>query len=568
MSEPVKKKVIKRKIVVKKVKKIRGYVEETADDVDGKNANAVEHSSGDESVDKEVKRRKTLQNTNMLERFAERQSGCFVEADIQPAREVPLIGDDIKNKLKQRRESIAAKQQQPENGDFLTRTDSATPPPPTSPVPSTPVQQNSFGSPFGSFDNGMVSFNDDDAPSVPKKRMPMWCTREYVHPNRYIRLHDECVDLVKYLQPTYEEEVMRKKVVLEISEIASELFPGSQLLSFGSVVTGLLLPTSDVDMTIMYKSIDNDDEKLHQAMDKLANYVAAKGLCEDAYPQVIKQTKVPIVKFMHKETWIDVDISFNSPNGRVNSELVVRYCKRLPIVSPLVLLIKYFLQQRSMHEPFTGGLGSYAVSLMVIQFVQQHPVFHEGCHPAQAGTGGLLMDFFRFYGTMFDFQGIGICVERGIYFRKNRQEMNDRATFLLQDPQNRANNVASSSRQLTTIKSAFHHAFLALSSDSFPYVSESEKSAEHPSISHRPTLLSRVIHIDHAMLDRREKVAQAYEKWVTANPTKSSRDYLRRFEDEQISGAAMKQFLRDLLEENGVTPDADDENDEDEIYVL
>eukprot|EP01059_Diplonema_ambulator_P005180 TRINITY_DN14935_c0_g1_i1.p1 TRINITY_DN14935_c0_g1~~TRINITY_DN14935_c0_g1_i1.p1 ORF type:complete len:575 (+),score=225.83 TRINITY_DN14935_c0_g1_i1:31-1725(+) len=564
MSDPPKKKVIIKKKVVRKVKRVRGFAEEKAEDVDGKNAKEVDQSSSDESIELGVKRRKTLVNANILERFVDKQTGFFIEADVAPPREVPLVSQELRDKLRQRRESLG-KQAQPQNEEMMR---APVTPPPLSPVPDADLPRtqsgSSMGSPFALADaSGMVSFDQDDGPNIPTQHMPMWCTRRYTHRSRYVRLHDECVDLIKYLQPTFEEEVMRKKVVIEISDIAQELFPNSYVLSFGSVVTGLLLPTSDVDMTIMYEDIEGDEERLHASMDKLANYLATKGICEDAYPQVIKQTKVPIVKFTHKETWIDVDISFNSPNGRVNSELVVRYCKQMPIVTPLVMLVKYFLQQRSMHEPFTGGLGSYAVSLMVIQFIQQHPAFHEGGDPARAGIGGLLMDFFRFYGAMFDFQNIGISVHQGTYFRKNRQEMNDRATFLLQDPQNPGNNVASSSRQLTSIKSAFHHAFLALASDSFPYVPEREKSAEHPSISHRPTLLSRVIHIDHAMLDRRDKIAQAYEKWVTANPTKNPRDYLEMFEDEQISGSNITTILQSLLGEHGIP-----QGDDDVIYLL
>lgn len=39
------------------------------------------------------------------------------------------------------------------------------------------------------------------------------------------------------------------------------------------------------------------------------------------------------------------------------------------------MIIKYFLQQRDMHEPYRGGLGSYATTLLVISFLQHHPIY-------------------------------------------------------------------------------------------------------------------------------------------------------------------------------------------------
>ena len=436
-------------------------------------------ASSDEEVERAAQRRRKMVNEDMLGRFQSKQSNNFVEADVPEAREVPLISDDMRAALKKRRTEHRA--------PALVETQDAEAPPAaasfvelTSPSPS----EAAVSSPFGAGD--MISFDaadDDGAARVGDHAVPMWCTRRYTHHNRMVRLHDEAVDLVRYLRPTHEEEVMRKKVVVDVTHIAAMLFPGCRVVTFGSLVTGLVLPTSDVDLTITLEM--EGKEELHAAMDKLATYIQGQGLCDEAYPQVIKQTKVPLVKFTHKETWIDVDISFNAPNGRVNSEMVVQYCNRLPVVFPLVTLIKYFLQQRSMHEPFTGGLGSYAVSLLVVAFLQHHPAFQMGADASKAGLGGLLMDFFWFYGSVFSFRDAVIAVGDTNLRRKTRPEAGDRASCFLLDPQNVQNNVASSTRQLEPIRSAFHHAFLALSSDQFPAVPEGEKSAEHPHIQNR-----------------------------------------------------------------------------------
>ena len=473
---PPKKKIIKKKIVVRKVKRIKGYTDEKPA-VDEPHSD-IDRDSDSDVEDTHMKKRSKLVNQNMLDRFSEKQTGMFIEADAAPARETPLISQDLMDKMKNRRVKMAAAASEANNNSPLTRFDSEMSVASGSPPPeqvSTPLLGE------------MISFSSDKE-EVPHHRMPMWCNGEYTHDNRYIRMHDEAIDLVKYLKPTHEEDVMRKRVVLDMSDLASSLFDGSRVVTFGSIITGLILPVSDVDMTIVWSGIPDTEELsyeqcLYSAMDKLADHIAKNGICEEAYPQVIKQTKVPIVKFTHKDTWIDVDISFNSPNGRINSEMVVTYCKQHPVATPLVTLVKYFLQQRSMNEPFTGGLGSYAVALMVISFLQHHGGFQPGSDPATVGLGGLLMDFFRFY-VLFDYQGVGVSVKDRSFFRKTREQQNDRAAFLLQDPQNDQNNVASSTRQLSSIRSAFHHAFLALDCD-FPYVPEAEQSAEHPNIKNR-----------------------------------------------------------------------------------
>eukprot|EP01061_Rhynchopus_euleeides_P041699 TRINITY_DN72929_c0_g1_i1.p1 TRINITY_DN72929_c0_g1~~TRINITY_DN72929_c0_g1_i1.p1 ORF type:complete len:642 (+),score=228.84 TRINITY_DN72929_c0_g1_i1:179-1927(+) len=496
----------------------------------------------------------TLRNQDMLNRFVERNSGLWIEADVPEAREVPLIDDAMKSQLKRRRQDKAAVLQR-DTGSFIQAPEDS----PTLPAPQLSFESNgsttertspvpdSSATAFGGSD--MVAFAEDNEETIERRR-PMWCKRAYTHSNRFVRLHDEVVDLVKYLRPTHEEDVMRKMVVNLMTQIADTLFPGSKTVVFGSLVTDLVLPTSDVDMTICYDKLDTGDNfELHAAMDQLAQYIQKHNMCEDAYPQVIKNTKVPLVKFTHKDTWIDVDISFNAPNGRVNSEMVSIYRKKLPIITPLSTVIKYFLQQRGMHEPFTGGIGSYATSLMVIAFLQHHPAYRRGADASSVGLGGLLVDFFRFYGVLFRFNEMGIDVGRTELLTKSRHE---RASFVLLDPQNASNNVTASCRQLDAIRYAFQHAFLALVSDDFPLVDHRERSAEHPHIHYRPTILSRVIHIDHAMLDRRTKVADAYHAWVDRNPTASPNDILNEFQRNHIAGSQCRAYVSKLLRDHGV----------------
>ncbi len=52
-------------------------------------------------------------------------------------------------------------------------------------------------------------------------------------------------------------------------------------------------------------------------------------------------------------------------DGVKNTRFVRDYLAAMPVLRPLVLTLKYFLYQRGLNEPFRGGLGAYALTMMV-----------------------------------------------------------------------------------------------------------------------------------------------------------------------------------------------------------
>lgn len=79
---------------------------------------------------------------------------------------------------------------------------------------------------------------------------------------------------------------------------------------------------------------------------------------------------MPIVKYVDSESGCQVDICFNQTNGPQNSAVIKGYLSDYWELKPLVLVLKYFLLQRDLNETYTGGLGSYALVLLVISFLQ------------------------------------------------------------------------------------------------------------------------------------------------------------------------------------------------------
>ena len=103
--------------------------------------------------------------------------------------------------------------------------------------------------------------------------------------------------------------------------------------------------------------------------------------------------------------------------------MVRSFLERFPCLGPLVLVLKQFLQQNGLNESFTGGVGSYALVLLAISFVQLHPRLRAGRRSGMEGRrepeseqtnlGVLLLEFLELYGRDFDFANVAIRVKDG-----------------------------------------------------------------------------------------------------------------------------------------------------------
>ncbi|EPY23066.1 DNA polymerase sigma subunit, partial [Strigomonas culicis] len=337
-------------------------------------------------------------------------------------------------------------------------------------------------------------FRPADAPRAGAPRCIQYPYNYYQNPT--LALHEELLDCVNdYLAPQPEELVVRRYVILKVQRLIQSLFyqkkassalasaasseaeeaedgpPGLpagaqevEVRCYGSNDTNLLLTTSDIDLTLCHRAplflkrrpgapVGVDD-----ALQAIAREVAACGFCEDVFPQLILRTRVPLIKFQHKYSLLAVDISINSYDGLSNSAIVKRFLYGEPLTPAaapllpgapmypearvLILFLKYYLDARGLHEPFTGGLGSYALTLMVFSFLQQHQFLTEeeayvqssGGLPAtgknsttttnsnasNSNLGLLLVNFFRYYGMYFNYNKYGISVCNAANSRNHR----------------------------------------------------------------------------------------------------------------------------------------------------
>jgi non-canonical poly(A) RNA polymerase PAPD5/7 len=145
---------------------------------------------------------------------------------------------------------------------------------------------------------------------------------------------------------------------------------------------------------------------IHSVLDR-------EGIAVPGSLQPIAKAKVPIIKFVDALTGLKVDLSFNNDTGVVANDNFHDWKVQYPAMPILVSLIKQFLMIRGLNDVAFGGLGGFSTICLVTSVIQHHVT------PGQVpNLGHLLLNFFNFYGHIFNKQEIAIRLEPPGFVRK------------------------------------------------------------------------------------------------------------------------------------------------------
>lgn len=327
------------------------------------------------------------------------------------------------------------------------------------------------------------------------------------------RLHQELVDFAQYVSPTEEERFARTEAIRRLTSTVEGLWPDASVQIFGSVDSGLYLPHSDLDAVVVCASLPTD------ALSKPPLAKLAKALLRAKIPlpesvRVIARARVPIIKYIDAQTDYEVDVSFNVTSGLDAAKFMRHEMRSQPAVRPLTLVLKHFLQMRSLNEVFSGGLGSYSIMCLVISFLQMHPLVQSGLIRAHENLGVLLMEFFELYGRNHSSELVGIEVSAGgRYYDKSdygwRQESKPHL-LSIRDPQDDANDISKGSFAYGAVRQAFEHAFNVLKcamAELEEYQRAVGDGRRSPS-RHLPSLLGSIVTLEPKLLRHRYYIQQ------------------------------------------------------------
>ena len=234
---------------------------------------------------------------------------------------------------------------------------------------------------------------------------------------------------------SYSESVHRSKmeVLRRIRSCVSNLWPRAQAKPFGSFVTGISLPRSDIDIVICLPKVRKEAEPNAPGVlegrnaiketwqQKLTQGLMREGWVDNASIRIIPNTAVPVLKFITKpiicengnSVVFSLDVSFEGPGhrGLEANKLVLSVIRRYPALRPIVLVLKCFLSRKGLCEAFTGGLSSYVLVLLVARFLQEQSTVKD--------IGALLLGVLDFYGNRLDPRTTGLSFARACYFSRN-----------------------------------------------------------------------------------------------------------------------------------------------------
>eukprot|EP00804_Cyclotella_cryptica_P008536 CCRYP_007536-RB/>CCRYP_007536-RB protein AED:0.36 eAED:0.36 QI:0/0/0/1/0/0/3/0/352 len=304
------------------------------------------------------------------------------------------------------------------------------------------------------------------------------------------------------MEPTKDELEIRNKMVAKVTDLAQRVFGMCQVLPFGSQVTGLCLPDSDIDFVIRFPKKGSTDGNANEE--------------HLSYLEVIEQTRVPLVKFTVEPYKIDIDVCFDQPGGPESADLMHRFMNSMPPLRPLTFVLKYFLSSRDINKPFTGGIGSYLLQLMIVSFLQQRSredLMRTGRLGNYFNLGSLLIDFFELYGIDFNYVTTGISVRNdGFYFAKGERDKKSvfwqpsrQSGLAVENPLDITMDVGAGAYRIQMIQRVFEHSFKTL----LAYVAEPREETY--------SILARIIPPTEAMEKRRVQKMESEAKAAVVN---------------------------------------------------
>ncbi|XP_015267467.1 PREDICTED: terminal uridylyltransferase 4 [Gekko japonicus] len=173
------------------------------------------------------------------------------------------------------------------------------------------------------------------------------------------------------LSPPFSEQQNREQILASLERfIRKEYNDKARLCLFGSSKNGFGFRDSDLDICMTLEGHENA-EKLNckEIIENLAKVLKKHPGLRNILP--ITTAKVPIVKFEHRRSGLEGDISLYNTLAQHNTRMLATYAAIDPRVQYLGYTMKVFAKRCDIGDASRGSLSSYAYILMVLYFLQQ-----------------------------------------------------------------------------------------------------------------------------------------------------------------------------------------------------
>ena len=274
--------------------------------------------------------------------------------------------------------------------------------------------------------------------------------------NQYItkQLQYDLLDFNRYVtnQINQKKALFSQLISLIGKYVTESLGSDYSIKVYGSHATKLCLPWSDIDIVVSTPIF-----KSYTPLFSLYQYILSQNIFKQVH--YIGKTQVPLIKIVTNETFnnMNLDISLEDPKhyGVQCVNFVNEMVKKYEVLTPMTLAVKNILQQANLNDPYKGGLSSYGVLLLILNYLLIAK--KEGKEIGISNLGPLFYDFLYYYGITFDpTKGIiDISDRNDITFATQFQLQMMNGELVIVDPLNIKNNVGKNTRQFQNIKLAF-----------------------------------------------------------------------------------------------------------------
>ncbi|XP_069686366.1 uncharacterized protein [Periplaneta americana] len=163
-----------------------------------------------------------------------------------------------------------------------------------------------------------------------------------------------------------------RKVCQFLEATFASLFPGCKALPFGSRVSGLAFPDSDMDIFLDTGGMYDGRQRQEAVVQELIVQVIENALkdlpdCENI--EAVPKARTPIVRFYHKPSRMQCDLAFRHGLGCENTKLIRFYLSLDPRVKSLIIFLKQWANVHGLIGPC--NITNYALTWLVIFYLQQ-----------------------------------------------------------------------------------------------------------------------------------------------------------------------------------------------------
>ncbi|ESK91748.1 hypothetical protein Moror_10577 [Moniliophthora roreri MCA 2997] len=188
---------------------------------------------------------------------------------------------------------------------------------------------------------------------------------------------------------------------------------------YGSAAMNLQLPGGDFDIGVhLPPGVDRN-----RFLSRLSTLLRLTHLAQQSY--FVKNAKVPVIDLLLRDgTHVDIT-ALSEPNypamiTKKVTELLAK--EEYRAAKPLILVLKALLKAKGkgLNLPKAGGLGGYALVVMVLWFLKNHRMVYSSIYPLPSipfsvtrrqTLGELLSDFLCYFGSVFPYVEYAISLE-------------------------------------------------------------------------------------------------------------------------------------------------------------